>query len=159
MSTLVPIFAILMVTCLVLRIYVFRPHWLGNLITMIVLVLYTLFMSAGTLPGEGIAGDIVGCALITFVLHLLAKKRDKKKQKKQAQKIAAAQVPQYPIHTPVYNPVQAPQVAQTLTSCMRCHQPLQGAKCKTCGFDHTAQPILLLTPVDPAKLQLRIPKK
>lgn len=179
MSSLTTIFSFVLIAVWVLRIFKLRPHRRANIITFIIQLLCLMVDSNGNLAVSELPSMAIGVAVFTWILHLLAKWHDRRKEKKQQKKMAAkqastpalqqtgktstqtkvvqTQTPPKPKQkkSPVVQQ-KAPPVQQTLTNCMRCGQPLTGATCSSCGFDHTAQPILLLSPVVPGKLQIRI---
>ncbi len=145
-TILYPLLSFLMIGAFVLRFFLFRPHWLANIVTFFVTIGCIIPLSGNSIPSEGRLGVAAGVALIIFCLHLFAKRYDKKRAAKKAAR-------QAPLYTPPAVPTQ-PMVAQTLTTCLRCGSALHGPICTACGFDHTAESLFFLTPVEPARLQI-----
>ena len=134
------------------RIRLFRPHWLGNCMTFIVMMVFFIIIGSGELTGDAALGLAFFSVLFTWFIHGRAKKHDKKKgvtpKSNQPSKPSG-----YPQPTPKPQPTP---VKQTLTTCVRCGKPLQGPKCKHCAFDHTADAIFLLCRIEPENLQINI---
>ncbi len=145
-TILYPLLSFLMIGALALRFFLFRPHWLANIVTFFVTIGCVILLSGNTIPSEGRLGVATGVALILFGLHLAAKRYDKKRMAKKATKQAPPVVPPQPL------------VAQTLAACLRCGSGLQGPICTACGFDHRAETIFFLSPVESAKLQIASPQ-
>lgn len=146
-TLLYPLLSFAMIGALALRFFLFRPHWLANIITFFVVLGCIIPLAGNTVPSEARMGIAFGVGIIVLCVHLPAKWYDKKR----AAKKAARQAPLPPVV-----PTAAPQppIKQTLTACLRCTKPLQGPICTACGFNHTAEPVFFLSPVDSAKLQI-----
>lgn len=144
MTTLLyPLFSFIMIGALALRFFLFRPHWLANIVTFFVMLGCIILLSGNSIPNEGRLGVAAGAALIIFCLHLAAKRYDRKRSAKKAAKQTQSIVPPQPM------------ASQTLNTCLRCGSALHGPICTACGFDHRAASMLFLVPVESA--QLRIP--
>jgi hypothetical protein len=132
------------------------------------------FLAVGCLmdffPDDNTLTIVLGAA-VTVLVHFCGKSHyNRKSAKKAAATPAPAQtVPQRvtpPVQTPPTRPATPPQpvrtvptpqpepVAQTLTTCVRCGQPLRGPVCAHCQFDHIANPIFLLCRVPSQKMQI-----
>ena len=161
MDFIYPILAFCMIGMFLLRWFVFRPHWLGNMLLFGFLVVYIVIMARETLPTEAIAGVVLGCAIMVVPFHFLAKKRDKKRAKKLAAPNAPIQqnsLADEPGQQGAVVQAQTAPVKQTLKNCLRCGRSLHGPKCQSCGLDHTLEPVLLLCQPEPENLQIEMPK-
>ncbi len=170
MEIIYPIFSILMVGVMILRIFVLRPHKKANIILFLVMFVCTfaLASASGDLPAEGLLGIVIGILFYVFIFHQLAKLRDKRQAAKKA--VTAAKAPAVgpapgpsvatssPVAPATAQKTPPPMVEQTLTSCLRCRASLHGPKCQRCGYDHTAETVIFLCPVEPKKLQIQIKK-
>lgn len=174
-SAMEDIIGIVFIAVIFLRIFLLRPHWLGNIISFAAIMIIMTYGEVSEFGSEPWIGMAVVSAVWVLLLHWLSKLCDKRRAKKKSKKAdvqqnkAAEQKLQPPIQIQPPKPPQPPKpkqpqkpkpepvlVEQTLNYCVRCRKPLKGPKCVHCGFDHTADSVLFLCKIEPEKLQIRL---
>ena len=70
---LYPLLSFVMIGALVLRFFLFRPHWLANIITFFVMLGCIIPIAGNTVPSEARMGIAFGVGIIILCVHLPAK--------------------------------------------------------------------------------------